>query len=158
MAKDIHTAFFAAGCFWGVEEAFSNLAGVVETHVGYSNGKTYRPTYESVCRGDTGFAETVKIDFDSESIRYEKLLDIFWQIHNPTTLNAQGYDIGTQYRSGIFYLNNSQREQAEICKLKLEKSKKWTNPIVTEILALESFYPAEEYHQKYLKKKNLSYC
>ncbi len=150
-------AIFAAGCFWGVEKAFMGLDGVIKTKVGYTGGNTggdvENPTYEQVSTGKTGHAEAVDIKFDPEKISYKKLLDVFWKIHDPTTLNKQGSDVGTQYRSVIFYLYETQKEEAMKSKNKLEKSKKYKDPIVTEIIGALAFYDAEEEHQKYFLKK-----
>jgi peptide-methionine (S)-S-oxide reductase len=154
----METATFGAGCFWGVEEAFQKIRGVTKTTVGYMGGKTKNPTYEDVCTDETGHAEVLQIEFDNKKVSYEELLDVFWSIHNPTQLNRQGYDIGTQYRSIIFYHNESQRKIAEESKNKLEKSKKFEKPIVTEIAPAKEFYKAEEYHQNYLKKHGQSSC
>ena len=143
-------AIFAAGCFWGIEDYFSKITGVLSTKVGYSGGKTNNPTYKDVCEDNTGHAECILINFDKDLISYDSLLNYFWKCHNPTTLNIQGKDIGTQYRSAIFYLDEEQRELA--LKSKEEKSKNYENPIVTEIKEASKFFLAEDYHQKYLKK------
>lgn len=143
---------FAAGCFWGVEELFRTQPGVIETTVGYTGGKTKKPTYEEVCSHTTGHAEAVEIEFDPKKISYEELLDVFFKGHNPTTLNRQGPDVGDQYRSAIFYLNESQKEMAEEKKEELQKRAKYAEPIVTEITKAGPFYRAEEYHQKYFLK------
>jgi peptide-methionine (S)-S-oxide reductase len=147
-------ATFAAGCFWGVEELFRTLPGVISTKVGYTGGDTDSPSYELVCTGITNHAEAIEIEFDPAKINYETLLDKFWAYHNPTTPNRQGPDIGTQYRSAIFYHNSSQKELAE--KTKTEVSKQWPNPIVTQIVPATTFYDAEQYHQKYLAKRGLN--
>lgn len=144
------TALFAAGCFWGVEEFFRKVDGVYETSVGYSGGKSKNPNYHEVSTGKSGHAETVKIVFDSKKISYEKLLDLFFKIHDPTTLNAQGNDRGTQYRSAIFYFNEQQKSLALGFVKKIEQSKAWKKAITTEISAAGPFYEAEEEHQKYL--------
>lgn len=149
-------ATFAAGCFWGVEEAFTHLPGVLETIVGYTGGHVANPTYEQVCSHTTGHAEAVQITFDPEKIRYEQLLDKFWEIHDPTTLNRQGPDIGSNYRSAIFYHNNEQKKEAEKSKNEFGKSGKLDRPIVTEIQASGPFYKAEEYHQKYYHKHDIA--
>jgi peptide-methionine (S)-S-oxide reductase len=154
----VHKAIFAAGCFWGVELKFSQIPGVTATRVGYTGGHTVNPSYEQVCSGDTGHAEAVEVEFDPDSIEYLDLLDVFWDIHNPTTLNRQGPDIGTQYRSAIFYLNNEQKQQADESKTKLEQAAIYSLPITTEITAATVFYPAEEYHQKYLEKHGENHC
>jgi peptide methionine sulfoxide reductase msrA/msrB len=146
-------ATFGAGCFWGVEEAFRTLPGVKETMVGYTGGTLSNPTYENVCSHTTGHAEAVQITYDPKEISYEKLLEVFWANHNPTTKNRQGPDIGSQYRSAIFYHAPEQKALAEKSKAALKKSGKWQTPIVTEISPAGEFYRAEEYHQKYLMKK-----
>ena len=145
-------AIFAAGCFWGVEEAFRNIKGVISTRVGYTGGKTDNPTYESVCTDKTGHAEAVEVEYDTSLVSYDELLDTFWKIHDPTTLNRQGPDIGTQYRSAIFYDNAGQKASAIASKKKLETSGKYKKAIVTDITPAAEFYPAEEYHQKYYMK------
>lgn len=152
MQKELQKAYFAAGCFWGPEDKFSALDGVFETRVGYSGGEVENPTYELVCGGNTGHAETVEVFFDPDIISYEALLNFFFEIHNPTTLNRQGADIGTQYRSIIFYQNETEKATAERVKAELDASGKFSDGIVTEIVPLENFYPAEEYHQKYKAK------
>ena len=145
-------ASFAAGCFWGVEEAFRELKGVTSTMVGYMGGSTEDPTYGDVCTGTTGHAETVQVTFDPTKISYEKLLETFWNKHDPTTINRQGPDLGKQYRSIIFYHNDEQKKLAILSKEKLETSGKYKNLIVTEIIPAPKFYPAEDYHQQYLEK------
>lgn len=150
---NIEIATFGAGCFWGVEKAFQDLPGVKQTRVGYSGGRTENPTYEQVCSKTTGHAEVVRIDFDSEQISYEKLLQIFWEIHDPTQLNRQGGDIGDQYRSVIFYHSEDQHKKAQESLRILSESKRYPSPIVTEIKPAPMFYQAEEYHQCYLKKQ-----
>lgn len=148
------TAFFAMGCFWQPDILFSKVPGVIETIVGYIGGdENYypNPTYKQICSGDTGYAEAVKIIFDSKKTSYKKLLDIFWSSHNPTTLNRQGPDVGAQYRSAIFYVSESQKKEAE--ESKKEKQKTLKNKIVTEITKAANFFPAEDYHQKYLEKR-----
>ena len=151
-------ATFGAGCFWHVEEAFRNVKGVVKTTVGYSGGKMSNPRYEDVCTQETGHAEAVQVEFDPSRVSYEKLLDVFWSNHDPTQLNRQGQDVGTQYRSAIFYHNPEQKKLAIASKEKLQKSGKYSKPIVTEILPASEFYKAEEYHQQYLEKRGLSTC
>ena len=146
-------ATFAAGCFWGVEETFRVLDGVIETAVGYMGGTPKNPTYEMVCTGTTGHAEVVDINFDPAIITYQQLLEYFWANHNPTSLNFQGVDHGTQYRSAIYYYNDEQRQQAEESKTALDASAAYSLPIVTEITSAEPFWRAEEYHQLYLKKQ-----
>ena len=147
-------ATFGAGCFWHVEAAFQKIKGVASTTVGYMGGNLKNPTYEDVCTDKTGHAEVVQITYDPKITSYEKLLDIFWSIHDPTQLNRQGPDHGTQYRSVIFYHSQKQKKLAEESKKKL----KYDKPIVTEITSAKEFYPAEEYHQKYLQKKGMSSC
>ncbi|MGD0017576.1 MAG: bifunctional methionine sulfoxide reductase B/A protein [Verrucomicrobiia bacterium] len=154
----LQTAMFAAGCFWGVEEAFAETKGVTSTEVGYAGGTTKNPTYKDVCTDRTGHAETVKVTFDPSQISYEKLLDVFWQNHNPTQVNRQGPDVGSQYRSVIFYQNDEQKRIAEESKRKLEASGRFQRPITTEIVAAPTFYRAEEYHQQYMKKHGLAQC
>ncbi len=146
-------ANFAAGCFWGVEANFRKIEGVVSTRVGYMGGHFSNPTYKKVCSHKTGHAEAVEITFDPSKVSYDDLLEIFWSIHDPTTLNRQGPDIGDQYRSAIFYLNEAQREKAESLKAKLEASKRFKNPIVTQIVSASDFWQAEEYHQQYVEKR-----
>ena len=149
----IEKALFGAGCFWGVEETFRKLKGVKSTAVGYSGGNTNDPTYETVCQGNTNHAEVVLIDFDNQIISFQNLLDHFWECHDPTTLNRQGPDIGTQYKSVIFFYDNNQK------KISLESKKIYSENnnlnIVTEILKAQDFYKAEEYHQKYIQKTGL---
>ncbi len=155
---NIEKATFAAGCFWGVESAFCQVEGVISTTVGYSGGNTKNPTYEEVCADKTGHAESVLIEFNPELITYEKLLELFWSIHDPTTLNRQGPDIGSQYRSIVFYHSEEQKNMAIYIKDKLEKSKRFSRKIVTEIIPSTVFYKAEEYHQKYFQKHGLVKC
>ena len=145
-------ATFAAGCFWGVEESFRKIKGVKETTVGYMGGTFENPTYEDVCTGLTGHAEVVEIEYDPEQISYEELLNKFWEIHDPTQVNRQGVDVGSQYRSIIFYHNEKQKQIAEKSKSKLDDSGKYSKPIATEIKESKTFYKAEEYHQKYLQR------
>ena len=151
-------AMFGAGCFWGVELKFQSFTGVIDTKVGYSGGKTENPTYEAVCSDNTGHAEVVRVEFDPSKITFQELLNVFWSSHNPTTLNRQGPDEGTQYRSAIFYFDDEQRVTAEKSKADLEKSKKFKNPVVTFIEPAQTFYLAEEYHQNYLKKRGQGSC
>jgi peptide-methionine (S)-S-oxide reductase len=151
-------ASFAAGCFWGVEEAFRCVKGVVETEVGYMGGTTKNPTYEEVCTGKTGHAETVHLKFDPKTISYGELLDIFWSIHDPTQLNRQGPDFGSNYRSIIFYHSPEQRKLAVASRERLEKSGKYGGRIVTEIIPAAVFWRAEEYHQKYEMKTGKKVC
>ncbi len=149
-------ATFGAGCFWHVEDLLSKTKGVTSTKVGYVGGQLPNPTYEEVCTDKTGHAEAVEVEYDPDVISYEELLDVFWNNHNPTTLNRQGPDMGIQYRSAIFYHNDEQKEIAEKSKQALDKSGQYENSIVTEIVPTPTFYNAEEYHQKYFKKHGLS--
>jgi peptide-methionine (S)-S-oxide reductase len=145
-------AMFAAGCFWKTQHVFSRVPGVVKTTVGYSGGKTTNPSYKQVCSNLTGHSETVLVEYDPKKVTFHKLLEVFWSNHDPTTLNRQGLDIGTQYRSAIFYTSPSQRQEALAFKEELNKSHKFSRPIVTEILPAGPFYEAEEYHQNYYQK------
>ncbi len=154
----LQKAYFAAGCFWHIEEAFRKVPGVVSTAVGYEGGATESPTYKEVCTDRTGHAETVEVTFDPAKVSYEKLLDIFWSVHDPTTVNRQGPDVGTQYRSAIFYQNGEQEEAAKKSKEKVEKSSRFKGPIVTQVVPATKFWKAEEYHQQYLAKSNRSSC
>ncbi|HZS43176.1 MAG TPA: peptide-methionine (S)-S-oxide reductase MsrA [Candidatus Paceibacterota bacterium] len=156
--SNLQKATFGAGCFWQVEEIFRNIKGVKETAAGYAGGQLQNPTYEQVCTDKTGHAEVVEILYDPKEVDYEELLKIFFENHNPTTLNRQGPDVGTQYRSAIFYHTPEQKEIAEKYKNELEKSGKFKDPIVTEIAPATTFYRAEEYHQKYLAKRGLKVC
>ncbi len=154
------TATFANGCFWCTEAIFEQLDGVVSAVSGYSGGHTKNPSYEEVSTGETGFAESLQIVYDPAKISFDELLEVFWETHDPTTLNRQGADVGPQYRSAVFYHNDEQRQKAEQYKAELDKSGAFDNPIVTEITAFTSFYPAEDYHQNYFannENKN-SYC
>lgn len=159
-AKPMKTekATFAAGCFWGVEETFRQTPGVVSTMVGYTGGTTKDPTYREVCTDTTGHAEAVLVEYDPTRVTYDQLLEIFWANHNPTTLNRQGPDTGSQYRSAIFYHNAEQERAARASMERLEKSGKWKRPIVTQIVPAATFYKAEEYHQQYLAKRGLANC
>ncbi len=154
--KKLETATFGAGCFWSVEETFRTLKGVASTAVGYMGGSLKNPTYENVCSDETGHVEVVHVVFDASLISYSELLTIFWNCHDPTTLNRQGPDVGTQYKSVIFYYSEEQRKEALLSKGALQK--KIIKKIVTEILPAPAFYPAEEYHQKYLMKKGVKVC
>ena len=157
--KASKTAVFGAGCFWCVEAVFQRLDGVQTVVPGYAGGKTENPTYESVCSGSTGHAEVAKITFDPDVITYTQLLGMFWKSHDPTTLNRQGNDVGTQYRSVIYYLDDEQKNSAEKSKSAVEESNLLAAPIVTEIKQLTKFYPAEDYHHNYYKlNPNQSYC
>jgi len=152
-------AVFAGGCFWCTEAMFSQLKGVQKVISGYSGGKVANPTYDQVCTGRTGHAECTQITYDPAQVTYAELLEIFWMTHDPTTLNRQGADSGTQYRSAIFYTDEDQKKEAISIKAKLEKEKIWSDPIVTEITKFEKFYPAEDYHQDYYKNNpNQGYC
>jgi peptide-methionine (S)-S-oxide reductase len=149
----LEKATFAAGCFWGIEAAFRQVKGVIATAVGYSGGHFERPTYEQVCTLNTGHAEAIRVIFDPKVVSYETLLDVFWKIHDPTTKDRQGPDVGKQYRSVIFYHNDEQKAAALASKEKLEKSGTFKNPVVTEIVPVSDFYMAEDYHQQYFEKK-----
>lgn len=151
-------ATFAAGCFWGVEEAFAYIPGVISTTVGYTGGTTKNPTYKEVCTGKTGHAEAVDVEFDPERISYLELLSVFFQSHNPTTPNRQGPDFGTQYRSAIFYHDANQENDARAAISTLDREKVFPRPIVTQVAPAGEFYRAEEYHQKYLEKQGLGSC
>jgi peptide-methionine (S)-S-oxide reductase len=151
-------ATFGAGCFWGVEETFRHLKGVTSTAVGYMGGTLPNPTYEDVCTDKTGHAEVVQVEYDPEQAAYEDLLNVFWESHNPTTLNRQGPDVGTQYRSVVFYHTAEQKAAAEAFKERLQQSGRFNKPIVTEITPAATFWRAEEYHQKYLEKHGRSHC
>lgn len=151
-------ATFAMGCFWGVEVTFRNTPGVTDAVVGYTGGHTRNPTYKEVCTDTTGHAEVVLVTFDPQVISYEQLLEVFWANHNPTTLNRQGPDVGTQYRSAIFHHSEDQRAAAEASKAAQAASGRFSRPIVTEIVPAVTFYPAEDYHQRYLEKRGLASC
>ena len=154
----METATFGAGCFWGVEATFRQIPGVIDTAVGYLGGELVNPTYEDVCTDRTGHAEVVQITFDPAKVSYEQLLSVFWETHDPTTLNRQGPDIGTQYRSAIFFHSPEQEAVARKSKAEIEASGKFRRPIVTEITPASTFYRAEEYHQKYLEKRGVTHC
>ena len=151
-------ATFGAGCFWGVEATFRQIPGVVDAAVGYAGGHTENPTYKDVCTDETGHAEVVQVEYDPEQVTYDKLLDVFWQNHDPTTKNRQGPDFGTQYRSVIFYHTPQQEAAARASKEKMDRSGLFRRPIVTEIQPAPEFYRAEEYHQRYLEKRGLAHC
>ncbi|MBA2706399.1 MAG: peptide-methionine (S)-S-oxide reductase MsrA [Gemmatimonadaceae bacterium] len=151
-------ATFGAGCFWGVEAAYRQLPGVISTTVGYLGGTLDNPTYRDVCSGRTGHAEVVEVAYDAERITYDDLLTVFWENHDPTTLNRQGPDVGTQYRSAIFYHDDEQKSAAAASKEERERSGRYRRPIITEITPASSFYAAEDYHQQYLEKRGLSSC
>ncbi len=146
-------ATFGAGCFWGIEHAFRKVAGVIEAPVGYAGGITPDPTYEQVCSGQTGHAEVVEVEFDPAKVSYEELLEVFWTIHDPTTLNRQGPDIGTQYRSAIYFHSAEQEKAAKDSIAALENGDRFRNPIVTELSPIDTFYMGEDYHQHYFKKQ-----
>jgi peptide methionine sulfoxide reductase msrA/msrB len=152
-ATTLETAILAGGCFWGMEELLRNIPGVIETEVGYSGGKTSSPTYSDVKKGSTGHAEAVRIVFDPKKLSYEDLLESwFFKMHDPTTANRQGNDVGTQYRSAIFFTSPAQKKAAEAVKGRIDRSGKWKKPVVTEIVEAGPFTRAEDYHQKYLEK------
>ncbi|MFQ5508485.1 MAG: peptide-methionine (S)-S-oxide reductase MsrA [Leptospirillia bacterium] len=158
MSKKTETATFGAGCFWGVQSNFDALPGVLSTRVGYAGGKKTEPTYQEVCTGNTGHAEVVEVVFDPDVISYEGLLGVFFTIHNPTQLNRQGPDTGTQYRTAIFFHSPEQEQSAREAVERETANGRHTGPIVTEITAATTFWPAEDYHQKYLEKRGLSHC
>ena len=148
-------ATFGAGCFWGIEAAFRKVAGVTDVKVGYAGGANDQPTYEEVCSGRTGHAEVVEVDFDPDQVAYDELLELFWQIHDPTQLNRQGPDVGTQYRSAIFFHDDDQQAAAEASKERLTQSGHVSQPIATEITAAATFWMGEEYHQRYYEKHGI---
>jgi peptide-methionine (S)-S-oxide reductase len=151
-------ATFAAGCFWGVEEAFREIPGVISTTVGYTGGTMKNPTYQDVCSGRTGHAEALEVEFDPARVSYLELLAMFWKSHDPTTLNRQGPDVGSQYRSAIFYHDAEQEKEARESKAILEKEKIFKRPIVTEITPATEFYRAEDYHQRYFERRGIRSC
>ena len=151
-------ATFAAGCFWGVEAAFREVEGVLSTRVGYTGGSFDNPTYHDVCSGRTGHAESVEVTYDPERVSYDDLLNVFWEVHNPTTLNRQGPDIGTQYRSAIFFHNSDQETAARASKERVNASGKYPREVVTEISPASQFWMAEDYHQQYLEKRGMAHC
>src|ERR1022692_419729 len=155
---EMEKATFAAGCFWGVEATFRQMPGVLATRVGYTGGKTDNPTYKEVCTDRTGHAEAVEVEFDPAKVRYDDLLKVFWENHDPTQLNRQGPDWGTQYRSAIFFHTPEQQTTAQASKEALEKAHHFSKSIVTQIVPAVTFYPAEDYHQQYLEKRGLASC
>lgn len=150
------TAIFAAGCFWGVEADFRDIPGVLDAEAGYTGGSTETPTYREVCSGATGHAEAVRVTFDADAVAYETLLEAFWSLHDPTQHNRQGPDVGTQYRSAIFYTSDAQRAAAEAGKTRAQT--RFNRPIATQILPERPFFRAEDYHQRYLEKQGLRHC
>ncbi|MDQ6699166.1 MAG: peptide-methionine (S)-S-oxide reductase MsrA [Acidobacteriota bacterium] len=151
-------ATFAAGCFWGVEAAFRQVPGVTKTSVGYIGGTTRNPGYKEVCSGKTGHAEAVQVEFDPSKASYAELLKVFWENHDPTTLNRQGPDVGEQYRSAIFFHDSEQEAAARASKDALQNSGKYRKTVVTQIVPAPEYYPAEDYHQQYLEKRGLAHC
>lgn len=158
MSDASELATFGAGCFWGVEARFRQLPGVLDATAGYMGGQTPKPGYEAVCTGKTGHAEVVQVEYDPEQVSYEALLSLFFEMHNPTTLNRQGWDVGSQYRSVIFFHSESQHEAARHAIADLEESGRWQQPVVTQLEAAPEFWPAEEYHQRYLEKNGRGSC
>jgi peptide-methionine (S)-S-oxide reductase len=154
----LEKATFGAGCFWGVEAEFRKIKGVKRTEVGYEGGHTDRPTYQDVCTDKTGHAEVVQVEYDPNEVSYETLLNVFWENHDPTQVNRQGPDHGTQYRTVIFYHNEEQKRSADQSKRELSESGRFRKPIATEIVAAQPFWRAEEYHQQYLEKRGLASC
>lgn len=158
MSDAMRKAVFAAGCFWGVEAEFRKVPGVVDAQVGYTGGSVDHPTYKMVCNGNTGHAEAVELVYDPGVVSYERLLDVFWSIHNPTQMNRQGVDVGSQYRSAIFFHGEDQRMAAEDSKARLGRSGRFSRPVVTQIVPASTFWRAEEYHQRYLEKHGRASC
>jgi len=154
----VQKAYFAAGCFWGVEDRFRKTPGVLDAVSGYMGGHTENPTYRQVCAGDTGHAEAVEVSFDEEQVSYEALLELFFEMHNPTTLNRQGPDFGSQYRSAVFVQNAEQRSAAQAAMEKVDASGKWNDPVVTQLNGMAPFWRAEEYHQRYFEKNGAGFC
>jgi len=151
-------AMFGAGCFWGVEQTFREVPGVIDAVSGYSGGQMDKPTYKDVCSDATGHAEVVEVTYDPEKVKYEELLDVFWRMHDPTQVNRQGPDFGTQYRTVIFYYTPEQEKVAKASKEALGKSGKFSRPIATSIEPAQTFWPAEDYHQRYLEKRGIKHC
>jgi peptide-methionine (S)-S-oxide reductase len=158
MNKQTELATFGAGCFWGVEARFRELEGVLEATSGYMGGGQSQPSYAAVCTGTTGHAEVVQVRFDPEKSSYQSLLELFFNLHNPSTLNRQGPDIGSQYRSAIFFHSESQQRAAEKAIEDANNSGRWSQPVVTQLEEAPAFWPAEEYHQRYLEKNGLGFC
>lgn len=158
MSGQTELATFGAGCFWSVEARFRALPGVLDATVGYMGGQIPQPGYEAVCTGRTGHAEVVQVRYDVEQVSYEALLTLFFEMHNPTTLNRQGPDVGTQYRSVIFYHSESQKRIAGTAMAALDASDRWQESMVTQLVEAPDFWPAEEYHQRYLEKNGYSFC
>jgi peptide-methionine (S)-S-oxide reductase len=150
------TAIFAAGCFWGVEADFRDIPGVLDAEAGYTGGITENPSYREVCTGRTEHAEAVRVTFDADAVSYDTLVDAFWDLHDPTQLNRQGPDVGTQYRSAVFYTDDAQRDTAQASKARAQT--RFSRPIVTQILPATPFFRAEDYHQRYLEKQGLRTC
>jgi peptide-methionine (S)-S-oxide reductase len=157
-AKSMKKATFGAGCFWGVEATFRRIPGVIDAAVGYEGGQTVNPTYKDVCTDQTGHAEVVEVQYDPSQVSYGQLLDVFWSSHDPTQVNRQGPDFGTQYRTVIFYHDDEQKAEAEASKQRLEESGRFHRPFATQIVPAGPFYRAEEYHQRYLEKRGLENC
>ncbi len=158
MEKRMGKATFGAGCFWGVEATFRRVKGVIDAAVGYAGGTLENPTYRDVCTKQTGHAEVVEVTYDPDEVSYDELLDVFWNNHNPTTLNRQGPDVGSQYRSAIFFHTPDQETVAQASLERLDRSDRFRTPIVTEVTPASTFYRAEEYHQQYLEKRGLAHC
>ena len=158
MANQTQKATFGAGCFWGVEATFRQIPGVIATRVGYSGGRTQNPSYKQVCYEDTGHAEVVEVTYDPAQVKYEDLLKVFWENHDPTTLNRQGPDVGEQYRSAVFFHDAAQEAAARKSMRELEAAKVFSRPIVTEITPAAEFWEAEDYHQQYLEKRGMASC
>ena len=152
------TASFAAGCFWGVEARFREVGGVLDAVSGYMGGHIVNPSYQDICRGDSGHAEAVQVTFDDEQVSYRELLDLFFDLHNPTTLNRQGPDFGSQYRSAVFWHDDEQRAATEQKISEVNALGKWSDPVVTQVAKAPEFWRAEEYHQRYLEKNGASHC
>lgn len=160
MLEPFQSAILGGGCFWCLEAVFKLVKGVSHVQSGYTGGHVQHPSYDDICTGETGHAEVVRIEFDSAVITFDELLDIFWKIHDPTTMNRQGNDRGTQYRSAIFFIDENQKKAAVESRVSAERKKIWPNPIVTEIVPLDIFYPAEDYHDNYYERNRMAnpYC